>query len=75
MNVINVDGLPEPVVRSLEALVHSFKQEVATTAESSEATSLESLKRAAGSWADADEIEFKRWLQETYLARKIHRHC
>jgi hypothetical protein len=73
MKMINVDGLPDSLVRSLEALVNSVKQQVVGATDIHGSGDVECLKRAAGSWAEADEEEFSQWLDETYRARKADR--
>ncbi len=68
MDTIDVNGLPEPVVRSLENLVAGLKEQFSTSPANDDLNPLERMKRAAGSWADADDDEFNEWLQETYRA-------
>ena len=71
MSTINVDGIPQPVVRALEAMVQSLRSQLASTSEVLPPG--EGLRRSAGGWADADEGEFNQWLEETYRLRKLDR--
>jgi hypothetical protein len=70
MGTINVDGLPQPVVDWLTAMVIDLKGQYA---QSERLPPGEGLRRAAGAWADADEAEFNQWREETYKQRKLSR--
>ena len=67
MKTINVDGLPDPVVQSLEAVVQSFRAQLSTTPEQTAAGQF--LKQAAGSWSGADN-ELDQWLDEMQQGQK-----
>ena len=66
MSSANLDGLPDPVVQWIRAMVAQLKQQ---HAESGDASSpLERMKRAAGGWND-DPIGLDEYLEEVRRGR------
>jgi hypothetical protein len=66
MQTLDVGGLPEPVVRNLQLLVDTFKEQFSAA----KLPPGEGLKQAAGAWADADDAAFARWSAEMRAGRQ-----
>lgn len=66
MSTIDLDGLPEPVIQSLKAMVACLKQEYAKSSDALDP--LERMKRAAGGWND-DSDGLEEYLEEVRRSR------
>ena len=67
MKSINVDGLPDPIIRSLTDFVERVRQHL--EAPDQHLTPEQRLERAAGSWADCSD-ELDSWLDAMHQCRK-----
>jgi hypothetical protein len=70
MTQLNADGLPQPVVHSLELMIQSLKDQFAGSP--GNPTSLERMKRAAGGWSD-DPQGLDEYLRQTRENRQSNR--
>lgn len=70
MSSINLDGLPEPVVQSIQAMVAHLKEQYSTATET--LSPLERMKRAAGGWSD-DPVGLDEYLEEVRRSRSLDR--